>query len=162
MPQQIERQAARTPDAIAVTCEGTSLSYRELNRRANQLAHRLRPLGVGPESSSRSDLERSLDMVVGLLGILKAGGAYLPIDAAYPRERVRVHVRGRPAGGGADLVGTTRVPAHMRRAGLVAGRRPGGIRSGSPTHDPEPLARPDNLAYVIYTSGSTGQPKGAR
>ena len=78
----------RTPDAIAVVFEAEQLTYGELNRRANQLAHHLRALGVGPEVVVAICLERSLEMVIGLLGILKAGGAYLPLDPAYPKERL--------------------------------------------------------------------------
>jgi amino acid adenylation domain-containing protein len=161
VPQQIERQAARTPDAIAVTCEGASLSYRELNGRANQLAHRLRALGVGPETLVAIGLERSLEMVVGLLGILKAGGAYLPIDAAYPRERVQFMFEdARPA---------VLLTSSAQRASLPACDAPTLLLDGDwmdfaaePAHDPAPLAQPENLAYVIYTSGSTGKPKGCQ
>jgi amino acid adenylation domain-containing protein len=161
VPQQIEQQAARTPDAIAVTCEGASLSYRELNRRANQLAHRLRALGVGPETLVAIGLERSLEMVVGLLGILKAGGAYLPIDAAYPRERVQFMFEdARPA---------VLLTSPAQRASLPACDAPTLLLDGDwtefaaePAHDPEPTVQPENLAYVIYTSGSTGKPKGCQ
>ena len=88
LPELFAAQAARTPDAIAVVFEGHSLSYGELDARANQLAHHLRSLGVGPEVVVGLCVERSLEMLVGLLGILKAGGAYLPLDPAYPQERL--------------------------------------------------------------------------
>ena len=88
LPELFAAQVAKSPDAIAVVIEDQRLSYGELDRRANQLAHHLRALGVGPEMVVGLCLERSLDMVVGLLGILKAGGAYLPLDPAYPRERL--------------------------------------------------------------------------
>ena len=78
----------QTPTALAVVCEGQQLTYRELNRRANQLAHYLRSLGVGPEVLVGLCVERSVEMVVGLLGILKAGGAYVPLDPAYPKDRL--------------------------------------------------------------------------
>ncbi|GAB3356723.1 amino acid adenylation domain-containing protein [Lysobacter tyrosinilyticus] len=158
--QQIEKQAATRPDAIAVTCDGASLSYRELNERANQVAHRLRSMGVGPEVLVAIGLERSLQMVVGLLGILKSGGAYLPIDLAYPRDRVQFMFEdARP---GALLTSTsqhgtlpeTDVPALMLDDWSAF--------ANEPMHDPEPSARPEDLAYVIYTSGSTGKPKGCQ
>ncbi|QNP40683.1 polyketide synthase [Lysobacter solisilvae (ex Woo and Kim 2020)] len=158
--QHIEYQAAMRPDAIAVTCDGTHLSYRELNSRANQLAHRLRALGVGPETLVAIGLERSLEMVVGLLGILKSGGAYLPVDLAYPRDRVQFMFEdARPA---ALLTSST------QRDALPATDVPTLLLddwsafAAEPAHDPEPVASPDNLAYVIYTSGSTGKPKGCQ
>src|SRR5439155_16989793 len=86
--QWIEAQVAHTPDAIAVVCEDAQLTYHELNRRANQLAHHLHALGVGPEVLVGLCAERSLEMVIGLLGILKAGAAYVPLDPAYPPERL--------------------------------------------------------------------------
>ena len=85
LPNLFERRATHTPDAVAVTCEGEWLSYGELNSRANQLAYHLRRLGVGPEVVVGLCVERSFDMVIGILGILKAGGAYLPLDPAYPK-----------------------------------------------------------------------------
>jgi non-ribosomal peptide synthetase component F len=88
LPELFAAQVARTPDATAVVFEGRSLSYRELDGRANALAHHLRSRGVGPEVVVGLCLERSLEMVVGLIAILKAGGAYLPLDPAYPRERL--------------------------------------------------------------------------
>ena len=84
-----EEQVEKTPDAVAVVYEDATLSYGELNRRANQLAHYLRELGVGPDQRVAICMERSLEMVVGLLGVLKAGGAYVPLDPAYPVERLR-------------------------------------------------------------------------
>src|SRR5262249_7982371 len=86
--QLFEAQGERTPEATAVIFEEEQLTYRELNRRANQLAHHLRALGVGPEVLVGICMERSVEMVVGLLGILKAGGAYVPLDPAYPKERL--------------------------------------------------------------------------
>src|SRR5919202_1401379 len=86
--QMFEAQVERTPDAVAVAFENQQLTYRQLNQRANQLAHHLRSLGVGSEVLVGICMERSIEMVVGLLGILKAGGAYVPLDPAYPIERV--------------------------------------------------------------------------
>ena len=86
--QLFEAQVERTPAAVAVVCAGQQLTYRELNERANQLAHHLRSLGVGPETLVGLCLERSLELVVGILGILKAGGAYVPLDADYPHQRL--------------------------------------------------------------------------
>jgi len=158
--QQIERQAASRPDAIAVTCDGASLSYRELNNRANQLAHRLRALGVGPETLVAIGLERSLEMVVGLLGILKAGGAYLPIDLAYPRDRVQfIFEDARPA---ALLTSSSQRSALPDTDIQTLMLDDWSELATEPTHDPESSAGLENLAYVIYTSGSTGKPKGCQ
>src|SRR5437870_470564 len=88
VPGMCEAQAARTPDAVAVICEDKQLTYRDLSARTNQLAHYLRSLGVGPEVLVGISVERSLEMVVGLLAILKAGGAYVPLDPAFPRDRL--------------------------------------------------------------------------
>ena len=93
MPDLFAAQAAKTPDAVAVVFEEQRLSYRELDGRANQLAHHLRGLGVGPETVVGLCAERSLEMVVGLIGILKAGGAYLPLDPEYPAERLEYMMR---------------------------------------------------------------------
>ncbi|SFL00136.1 amino acid adenylation domain-containing protein [Lysobacter sp. cf310] len=161
IPQLIEQQAAARPDAIAVSCDGASLSYRELNHRANQLAHRLRSLGVGPETLVAIGLERSLEMVVGLLAILKSGGAYLPIDASYPRDRVQFMFEdARPAVLLTSSAQKQTLPATDATTLMLDGDW--SEFAAEPVHDPEPLARPEHLAYVIYTSGSTGQPKGCQ
>ena len=97
--QLFEAQVEKTPDAIAVVFEDQQLTYRELNRRANQLAHYLQKLGVGPEVLVGICVERSIEMVVGLLGILKAGGAYVPLDPSYPRERLSFHAPGQRSAG---------------------------------------------------------------
>jgi aspartate racemase len=182
LPAAFEAQVERTPDQIAASCAGESLTYRALNARANQLARVLRRLGVGPECVVGLCVERSLDMVVGILGILKAGGAYLPLDPSYPAERLTLM---REDAGARILLTQRRLadPAPGRRAGAILGEdareagdgapspRAGGVRLIDLDADWEQMAReshenlpdtvaPDHLAYVIYTSGSTGRPKG--
>jgi amino acid adenylation domain-containing protein len=154
-----EAQVARTPGAIALSFEGEHLTYQAFNARANQLAHHLRKLGVGPETLVGVYMERSLEMVTALYAILKAGGAYVPLDPEYPPDRV------------AFMLQDAQVPVLLTQQRLAG---------SLPTHRAtvlcldsmwETLAResdsnpvsdvgPDNLAYVIYTSGSTGKPKG--
>ncbi|HEU0076091.1 MAG TPA: amino acid adenylation domain-containing protein, partial [Longimicrobiaceae bacterium] len=155
-----EAQAARTPDAAAVVFEEESLSYGALNARANRLAHHLRRLGVGREVRVGLCLERSLEMVVGLLGILKAGGAYVPLDPGYPAERLAFML----ADSGVkvlltreELRGALVVPEGTKVVEM------GGVEAelaGEPAENPDDGATSDGLAYVIYTSGSTGRPKG--
>ncbi len=157
--QLFEAQVERTPDSVAVVFETEQLTYGELNRRANQLAHRLRALGVGPEIVVAISLERSSEMVVGLLGILKAGGAYLHLDPAYPKERL------------AFMLKDAQVSVLLTREHLAAGFAEQNARVICLDTDRESIAResvenpgcatgPENLAYIIYTSGSTGLPKG--
>ena len=153
-----EARAAATPDAGAVTYEGQTLTYRELDERANRLAHRLRGLGVRPDVLVALCLPRSLELAVAILGVLKAGGAYVPLDPEYPAERLAFVL----ADSGAPVAITVaellpRLPASA--ATVVCLDRDEELAT-LPTSRPEPLARPENLAYVIYTSGSTGQPKG--
>ncbi|GAA3887063.1 non-ribosomal peptide synthetase [Saccharothrix violaceirubra] len=135
-------QVVATPDAVAVTCDGSSLTYAELDARANRVAHHLIALGAGPERFVALKFPRSLDLVVAVLGVLKSGAAYLPIDPAYPADRV---------------------------AGMVEDARPVAVLDtvldavsdeDLPGHDPCVDVRPEHPAYVIYTSGSTGRPKG--
>lgn len=156
-----ETQVERTPDAVAVGFEEEFLTYRELNGRANQLAHHLRHNGVGPETLVGICVERSLDMVVGLLGILKAGGAYVPLDPAFPPERLAFMLED---AGVSVLVTQQRplkaLPAHKAKVVCLdsdAARIAQQSESGS-----LPQTTSDHLAYVIYTSGSTGQPKGVQ
>ncbi|MGQ9367583.1 amino acid adenylation domain-containing protein [Azospirillum sp. ST 5-10] len=152
------RQAALRGEAAAVTVEGRSLSYAALNARANRLAWRLRALGVGPDRLVGLAMERSADLIVGMLGILKAGGAYLPLDPAYPRERLAFM---QADSGIAVLVAD---PALLDRVPVAPGVRvvsPGATEvRDAPADDPPSAVRPDGLAYCIYTSGSTGTPKG--
>ncbi len=154
-----EAQAGRTPGAVAVAFQGGQLTYGELNRRANQLAHRLRALGIGPEVRVAVCLERSLELIIGLLGILKAGGAYLPLDPAYPKERLAFML----ADAGAPLILTeARLLAALpdQDAKVICLDSNGASIAQESGENPDGSALPDNLAYVIYTSGSTGQPKG--
>lgn len=156
-----EAQVARAPDAAAVAYEGVTLTYRELNERANQLAHRLRELGVRPETLVALCLERSLELVVGILAVLKAGGAYVPLDPAYPAERLAfvLHDTRAPVLLTQEEL-LPRLPQH--EATVVCVDRDASALADRSTANPEPLAGPEHLAYVIYTSGSTGQPKGVQ
>ena len=150
-------QAERTPDAIALTGEGARLTYRELNARANQLAHWLRAGGVGPEVIVGLYLDRSPEMVVGILGILKAGGAYLPIDHSPPKARLAFMLADAPASvllTQQKLLGE--LPAHHAKVFCLDDPQ----SAAQPATNPDTKTAPTNLAYVIYTSGSTGQPKG--
>jgi len=147
-------QAARTPHAVAAVCEDRKVTYDEINRRANQLAHHLRNHGVGPETPVGICVERSLEMLVGLLGILKAGGAYVPLDPSYPTERLSFML----ADGGIRIVLTQ---DHLRQKFIdhnVELISPDS--DGASDENPENQCTPANLAYVMYTSGSTGVPKG--
>uniref|UniRef100_UPI0028A639DA non-ribosomal peptide synthetase n=1 Tax=Pseudomonas sp. TaxID=306 RepID=UPI0028A639DA len=153
--QVIEQQAARRPEAIALSFEGQHLSYAQLNRRANRLAHRLIAQGIGPDQLVGLTCERSFDMLVGVLGILKAGGAYVPIDPNVPEDRL-AHILHDSAV--ALLLGQDQV---LARLPLPAGLLTATLDDAEgPEHNPGVPLSPDNLAYVIYTSGSTGLPKG--
>ncbi|HYO57445.1 non-ribosomal peptide synthetase, partial [Archangium sp.] len=159
--QLFEAQVARTPDAPALQFEGDQLTYRELDRQANQLAWRLRALGVGPEVRVALGSERSLELVVGLFAILKAGGAYVPLDPSYPRDRLEWMLE--DASPSVLLAQPSLLPRLPGSPGVqvVALSLDDEQLRSQPTHPPPPLATPDNLAYVIFTSGSTGRPKGA-
>ena len=157
--QLFEAQVERTPDAIAVVLEDRQLTYDELNRQANQLANHLRLLGVGPEVPVAICLKHSVEMVVGLLGILKAGGVYVPLDPAYPKERL------------AFMLEDAKVPVILTQGALLAGLPEHHANvvcldsdweaiTQKSAENPICFTMPENLAYVIYTSGSTGQPKG--
>ncbi|WP_198299704.1 non-ribosomal peptide synthetase [Tumebacillus avium] len=160
MHQLFERQAERTPDAVAVEYLDEKLTYAELNARANRLAHYLQEQGIGPEKLVGLCINRSLELVVGLLGIQKAGGAFLPLDPEYPPERLRYLLE--DAGVKVLLTESQllpQLPEHSAHtvcfdtdAEQINAYSAQNCKSG---------VRPDNLAYVIYTSGSTGAPKGA-
>ncbi|GAB4213801.1 MAG: hypothetical protein OHK0022_51400 [Roseiflexaceae bacterium] len=155
--QLFEAQAARTPEATALEWEGQRLSYGELNERANQLAHHLRTLGVRPEDRVGLSVERSFDMVVGLLGVLKAGAGYLPLDPTYPTERLQFMVEDAQV-----RVLLTREPGttpwfNGTTVDLAAGWP---LIAQQPASNPTLAIGPEQLAYVIYTSGSVGLPKG--
>ena len=156
-----EQQAERRPEAEAVRCEGASLSYGELNRRADQLARYLAARGVGPDVPVGIYMERSLEMMIGLLGILKAGGVYVPLEPDQPEERIRYFIED----------GALAIVLNQSRLRSVATGSQLAICLDLDTDweeiaawsSTQPVIRPqpDNLAYLIYTSGSTGQPKGA-
>ncbi len=154
-----EAQVERTPDAVAVVFDLQQLTYRELNQRTNQLAHHLQALGIGPDVLVGICMERSLEMVVGLLGILKAGGAYLPLDPLHPKKRL------------AFILNETQASIVLTQEKFVKNLPHGAqvicldseweVIAQNSQENPVNEATVDNLIYVIYTSGSTGQPKGA-
>ncbi|QDQ29197.1 amino acid adenylation domain-containing protein [Chitinimonas arctica] len=158
--QSFEQQAAMRPEAIALVWGEQQLSYGELNHRANQLAHHLRSLGVGPEVRVALCLERGMEMVVAILAVLKAGGAYVPLDPAYASERLRATLAdSQPALVLLDQAG--RAALGELDGHLVLDLQADAARwSGLSGDNPAGGAGPQQLAYVIYTSGSTGQPKG--
>jgi amino acid adenylation domain-containing protein len=155
-----EAQADRMPDAVALAYEDQQLTYRQLDERANQLAHHLRSLGVGAESRVGIMLERSIEMVTGLLAILKAGGAYVPLDPDYPQDRLAFML---------EDAGVPVLLTHSEQLERLAARpqhvvcvdREWPIIEQHGKERPACEVASDNLAYVIYTSGSTGKPKGA-
>jgi amino acid adenylation domain-containing protein len=156
MHEPFEAQVDRTPDAIALVFDTKELTYRELDARANQLAHQLRALGVGPGALVGIFVERSLEMVVGMLATLKAGGAYVPIDPAYPNERVEFLLD--DAHCVVTLTQTKLVPRlPAQRKSICLDTAP---CSGQPTTRAPVATSPEHVAYLIYTSGSTGKPKG--
>jgi amino acid adenylation domain-containing protein len=155
----VEEQVIRNPDAIAVEYRHQSLSYGELNARANQLAHHLKSRGIGPESKVAVCLRRSLELPVALLGVLKAGAACLPLDPAYPKDRL------------AYLIDDSKTPLILTQAGLLTEVTDfdadilhldtgWSLVSAESTENVSSGASPENLAFVIYTSGSTGKPRG--
>jgi amino acid adenylation domain-containing protein/non-ribosomal peptide synthase protein (TIGR01720 family) len=157
--QLFEQQVERTPQSVAVVFENQQLTYEQLNQRANQLAHYLQTLGVGPEVLVGICVERSIEMMVGLLGILKAGGAYVPLDPNYPRERLSYML----ADSGVEVLLAHKsllesLPSHT--AQVVCLDSDWGAIEQHQKNNLDVGVCSDNLAYVIYTSGSTGLPKG--
>lgn len=155
--QLFEEQVARTPDAAAILDEGQTLSYRELNGRANQLAHHLRLLGVGPQVLVGLCIDRSWEMIVGLLGIMKAGGIYVPLDPDYPAERLAFMAQDAQIG---VLVTHSRVARQSLQCILQKVDLGGPAWQSAPRENLANLNRSAEPLYVIYTSGSTGTPKG--
>jgi amino acid adenylation domain-containing protein/FkbM family methyltransferase len=154
-----EAQVEKTPDAVVVVFEGQQLTYRELNIKASQLAHYLRKHGVGPEVVVGICVERSLEMIIGLLGILKAGGAYLPLDPSYPRERLAFILEDTQA---KLLLTQERLVEDLPEKSSPLFCLDGNWKEFAQPSVDQQISGPttDNLAYVIYTSGSAGQPKG--
>jgi amino acid adenylation domain-containing protein len=153
-----DAQVERTPDAVAVAFEDERLSYRELNARANKLAHHLRGLGVVTGDVVGVFMDRSVEMIVGILGLLKAGAACLPLDPSYPSERLAFMLRD---AGGPVVLSQRRLAADLPETGarvVCLDADWNDIARGS-DEDPETYVTPENWIYVIYTSGSTGTPK---
>ncbi|MBC8062862.1 MAG: amino acid adenylation domain-containing protein [Clostridiaceae bacterium] len=155
--QLFEEQASRTPDNIALEFEDKIMTYEKLNNKSNQLARRLRERGVKTNSIVAIMLNRSFEMIIGILGILKSGGTYLPIDPGYPNDRVNYMLENSECDivltqdEFMDIIDFSAEKINLADAGLFIGN----------TSNLKNLSKPDNLAYVIYTSGSTGKPKGA-
>lgn len=155
----IAEQAIRTPQAPALSFDGGQLSYRDLDHRANALAHRLHRAGVGPESRVAVMVERSPELVLGLLAVLKAGGAYVPLDPDYPPQRLAYMLKDC---GAQVLLATRKTVASLGAAGAgLTTLLLDELAAEQAALPPPSGVRPDHLAYVIYTSGSTGRPKGA-
>jgi amino acid adenylation domain-containing protein len=161
VPQLIAQQAANAPDAVALIDGDRMLSYRELNRRANRLAHSLQARGVRPDVLVGLCVERGFEMVIGLLAILKAGGAYVPLDPTYPPERLSFMLED---AGVPVLLTQQRLAARLsaHNAHIVCLDADAAGLEQQPDTDPAATASASDLAYVIYTSGSTGQPKGVQ
>ena len=172
--QLVEAQVARTPNAVAIIFHDQQVTYRELNLRANRLAHYLRTLGVGPEILVGLYMQRSLELVVSILAILKAGGAYLPLDPGYPNERLqfmledaqvtflltREQMRKGTQGTSEGITLSSLVSARIKVIFIDNAEVQAASGSNIEENNPVSGVAPDNLAYVIYTSGSTGKPKG--
>jgi len=156
-----ESRATQHPERIALRFGEETLTYGELDRRANRIAHRLRALGVGPDVFVGLLIERSMDMVIALLGILKAGGAYVPLDPSYPKDRLELMLEDSRA---AVLLTQPLLAGSLETHGARPLILEEGWHSSWPEDDgnPTPAGTTENLAYVIYTSGSTGKPKGVQ
>ncbi|MFD7032990.1 amino acid adenylation domain-containing protein [Streptomyces sp. NPDC059917] len=161
VPELFEAQAARTPDAVAVVCDGVEVTYAELDARANRLAHHLVGQGVGPESLVALCMRRGVEMTVAILGVWKAGAGYLPIDPEYPADRIAFMLSD---GGVALLLSEEEVldelPVGRVRAMALDEPMVAAMVGACPDTAPGVAVAPQGLAYVIYTSGSTGRPKG--
>ncbi len=163
--QLFEQAAARAPESVAIVWEGQQWTYAELNERANQLAHYLRRLGVGPEAPVGIYVERSLEMILAVLAVLKAGGAYVPLDPIHPPERLATICQD---AGIAVLLTQARLEGRLSLPTAEGVPHPPVVRldadwaevSRESSQNPVNLSRPEHLVYVVYTSGSTGQPKG--
>lgn len=159
--QLIEKQVRKTPDKIAIDFQGRTITYRKLNKQANQLAHWLQSRQVGPEVLVAICVDRSIEMIIGLLGVLKSGGAYVPLDPEFPPDRLRYMLEdSQPA------VLLTQTSLARLLDGVDLGiktflfDRDAHRLASQPTDNPRSTVGPENRAYVIYTSGSTGRPKG--
>src|SRR5262249_20378194 len=150
------------PGSIALKFKDQQWTYRQLNQKANQVAHRLRELGIGPEVMVGTLLERSLEMVAGLLGILKAGGVFVPLDASYPADRLAFMAADTkaPVMLVQDSVTARISEASWSQAVMLSLERDSTGIARQSTGNPANLTTAENLAYVMYTSGSTGKPKG--
>lgn len=159
LSELFEAQVERTPQATALVCDDVPLTYAELNTRANQLAHHLQKLGIGPDELVGVCMERSTELVIALLGVLKAGGAYVPLDPAYPKERLAFMVEDTQL---RVIVSQEKLLDHLpeHNATVVCLDSDRARISLEPATNPEYRSVADNTAYVIYTSGSTGKPKG--
>jgi amino acid adenylation domain-containing protein len=162
LPRLFEEQAAKTPDRVAVVCEDASVTFGELDQRANRVARHLRAIGVKKDVLVGLCVGRSIDMLVGLVGILKAGGAYVPLDPAFPRDRLAFMMEDSkmPVLVTEDAL-AAELPAHGARIVRLDGEREAlANESAAPLDRGDDDAGPEHPAYVIYTSGSTGKPKG--
>jgi len=156
-----EAQVKRSPEAIAITLDRNSLSYDQLNRRANRLAHDLLALGVKPESVVGVYLERSMEMIIALMAVFKSGGVFLPLDPSYPADRLAFML----ADANAQVIITTSSLAESLRqhqAKIIAVDQPALASDQQSERNPDIKLWPENLAYIIYTSGTTGLPKGVQ
>ncbi len=154
--QLFEEQVEKTPDNIAVVFENKNLTYKELNEKANQLARVLRSLGVEPDSIVGIMVEKSIEMIVGIIGILKAGGAYLPIDPEYPEDRIKFILEDSKVN---IILSNIEIKFDLDANSKIIDLNDSNIYTGD-SSNLKPKVTPNNLAYIIFTSGSTGKPKG--